>query len=145
MDADLPERTAARRLSAALATNAFDIHTDTTMTERWLVTTHDAADARSAMTETERARYLVRHGTMRLGVYAPVDQDPQGPHMQDEVYVVIAGTGIFVKGDERQAFGPGDAIVVEAGVVHRFESFSADFSTWVLFWGPDGGEAPTIR
>lgn len=114
------------------------------MSERWLMTTRDAADARAAMTATERARYLVRHGTMRLGVYAPIEHDPQRPHTQDEVYVVIAGTGTFVKGDERRTFGPGDAIFVEAGVVHRFESFSPDFSTWVLFWGPDGGEAPTI-
>jgi hypothetical protein len=24
--------------------------------------------------------------------------------------------------------------------VHRFEEFSADFATWVMFWGPKGGE-----
>jgi hypothetical protein len=28
-----------------------------------------------------------------------------------------------------------------AGWVHRFEDFSDDFATWVVFWGPKGGEA----
>ena len=25
--------------------------------------------------------------------------------------------------------------------VHRFVDFSDDFGTWVVFWGPEGGEA----
>ena len=31
-------------------------------------------------------------------------------------------------------------LFVEAGVDHRFVDFSDDFETWVIFWGPDGGE-----
>tara|TARA_R110002073_G_scaffold49320_2_gene131727 strand:- start:169 stop:279 length:111 start_codon:yes stop_codon:yes gene_type:complete len=31
-------------------------------------------------------------------------------------------------------------IFVEAGAEHRFENFSEDFSTWVVFWGAEGGE-----
>jgi len=31
-------------------------------------------------------------------------------------------------------------IFVEAGVEHRFEDFTDDFETWVVFWGPQGGE-----
>jgi hypothetical protein len=27
------------------------------------------------------------------------------------------------------------------GWVHLFEDFSGDFATWVVFWGPKGGEA----
>lgn len=30
---------------------------------------------------------------------------------------------------------------VPAGMTHRFEDFSADFVTWVVFWGPEGGES----
>ena len=87
-----------------------------------------------------------RSGTAACGsgVYAPTPpHDPQGPHDQDELYIVIAGSGTFVKGDERRAFGPGDVIFVEAGVPHRFEEFGPDFATWVVFWGPPGGEAAT--
>ena len=29
---------------------------------------------------------------------------------------------------------------VAAGAVHRFVDFSDDFQTWVVFWGPEGGE-----
>jgi len=31
-------------------------------------------------------------------------------------------------------------LFVPAGVEHRFEHFSEDFSTWVVFYGPRGGE-----
>jgi hypothetical protein len=27
------------------------------------------------------------------------------------------------------------------GCVHRFEEFSDDLAVWVMFYGPDGGEA----
>jgi hypothetical protein len=29
---------------------------------------------------------------------------------------------------------------VPARVAHRFEEFTPDFATWVVFWGPPGGE-----
>jgi mannose-6-phosphate isomerase-like protein (cupin superfamily) len=45
-----------------------------------------------------------------------------------------------VRGDERVPFEPGDALFVAAGVEHRFEGFSEDFGTWVMFYGPEGGE-----
>ena len=67
--------------------------------------------------------------------------DPQTPHDQDELYIVISGRGTFAKDGERRPFAPGDVIFVEAGATHRFEDFGADFATWVVFWGPSGGEA----
>ncbi|MBK8324848.1 MAG: cupin domain-containing protein [Betaproteobacteria bacterium] len=87
-----------------------------------------------------RFHYPIRHGTMRVGIYAPRGADPQSPHDQDELYLVIRGTGHFVKNAERIAFSPGDVLFVEAGATHRFEDFSDDFETWVVFWGPKGGE-----
>lgn len=90
----------------------------------------------------QRSFYPMRHGTMRVGVYAPVGDDPQKPHDQDELYIIISGTGTFRKGDETRPFRPGDVIFVEAGVTHRFEDFSTGFETWVVFWGPKGGESP---
>jgi mannose-6-phosphate isomerase-like protein (cupin superfamily) len=50
-----------------------------------------------------------------------------------------------VNGDARFRFGPGDVLFVPAGVEHRFEDFSDDFVTWVVFYGPEGGEAATDR
>lgn len=82
----------------------------------------------------------LRHGSMRTLIYAPKRVDEQTPHAQDELYIVVSGTGRFRKGDQVRDFGPGDVIFVEARVEHRFEDFSDDFSTWAVFWGPDGGE-----
>jgi hypothetical protein len=36
---------------------------------------------------------------------------------------------------------PRDFLFVAAGDEHRFVEFTEDFSTWVLFYGPEGGEA----
>lgn len=103
--------------------------------------------AKSAPPEAGRASsLLMKHGTMTLRYYAPKQIDRQTPHTQDEVYIVAAGSGFVVSGPredalEKRAFGPGDAVFVPAGHVHRFVDFTEDFGTWVVFWGPDGGEA----
>ena len=85
---------------------------------------------------------LLEHGSMELGYYRPLGSDEQTPHEQDEIYVIHEGSGVFILGDERIPFAPGDALFVPAGVDHRFVEFSDDFATWVIFWGPPGGESP---
>jgi mannose-6-phosphate isomerase-like protein (cupin superfamily) len=87
-----------------------------------------------------RFHYALRHGSMKVGLYAPQELDTQDAHKQDELYVIVSGSGYFVNKGERQAFASHDIIFVEAGAEHRFEDFTSDFSTWVIFWGPDGGE-----
>jgi mannose-6-phosphate isomerase-like protein (cupin superfamily) len=87
-----------------------------------------------------RSVAVFQHGTLLLKLYSPVGHDAQTPHTRDELYVVASGSGTFVNGDAHHAFGPGDALFVPAGVPHRFESFTADFQVWVMFYGPDGGE-----
>jgi mannose-6-phosphate isomerase-like protein (cupin superfamily) len=104
----------------------------------WLVSVDDI---RSRIRDGDkRSFYPIRHGSMRVGLYAPRGTDPQVPHTQDEVYIVQSGSGTFAKGEERRPFKAGDVIFVEAGIAHRFEDFGDDFETWVVFWGPDGGE-----
>jgi mannose-6-phosphate isomerase-like protein (cupin superfamily) len=83
---------------------------------------------------------LFRHGTLLVKYYSPRGEDPQKPHAQDEVYVVAQGGAIFFDGTTRQRAAPGDLLFAAAGIVHRFEDFSADFGVWVLFYGPEGGE-----
>lgn len=85
---------------------------------------------------------LLQHGSLSIELYAPRGDDPQQPHSRDEVYVVVSGSGQFRNGDELHAFAAGDVLFVPAGRMHRFENFSDDFTTWVLFYGPDGGERP---
>jgi mannose-6-phosphate isomerase-like protein (cupin superfamily) len=88
----------------------------------------------------ERFAELLRHGSLSVEVYAPRGHDPQQPHAQDELYIVYGGHGVFLDGENRVAFAAGDALRVPAGRVHRFENFSEDFVTWVVFYGPQGGE-----
>ena len=93
--------------------------------------------------EGERFVELFSHGTLSVELYAPRGTDPQTPHTRDEVYVVVAGLGQFRNGAERHPFAQGDLLFVPAGVTHRFEEFSDDFAAWVIFYGPEGGEAGT--
>jgi mannose-6-phosphate isomerase-like protein (cupin superfamily) len=91
-------------------------------------------------TAGQRYTDAARHGTMRLGMYAPRNSDDQKPHAQDELYVVVSGHGEFVCGKTRTNFESGDVLFAPAGIAHRFENFSTDFATWVVFYGPEGGE-----
>lgn len=96
--------------------------------------------ALASIATEDRYAEAIRHGTMSAGVYAPHETDDQEPHDQDELYVVVTGSGFFRIGDERRPFGSGDLLFVEAGTEHRFEDFTPDFAVWAIFWGPEGGE-----
>ncbi|HEU4574478.1 MAG TPA: cupin domain-containing protein [Chitinophagaceae bacterium] len=91
----------------------------------------------------QRFSTVMQNGTMRVEYYAPVNTDLQTPHKQDELYVIISGSGFFYRHGERLAFSPGDVLFVPAGMEHRFEQFTEDFATWVIFYGPVGGESTT--
>lgn len=84
---------------------------------------------------------VFRHGSLEIEIYRPKGEDIQQPHLRDEIYVVISGSGFFVNGETRKPFEKGEVLFVRAGIVHRFEEFSEDFATWVLFYGPEGGES----
>lgn len=87
---------------------------------------------------------IFKHGTLSLEIYKPEEKDDQQPHDKDEVYIVIKGTGDFNLNGKIYTFQPGDFLFVPAGVEHRFEKFTPDFSTWVIFYGPVGGEAGKV-
>ncbi|MEZ5667505.1 MAG: cupin domain-containing protein [Alphaproteobacteria bacterium] len=107
----------------------------------WLVGFDDIMARMPDPAAADPVVYPIRHGSMRVGLYAPRGSDPQEPHSQDELYIVARGSGQFVKDGDTRPVGPGDLIFVEAGAAHRFLDFSDDFVTWVVFWGPQGGEA----
>src|SRR5690242_21851883 len=58
----------------------------------------------------------LRHGTMSLEIFAPKETDFQTPHEQDEIYVVVSGSGEFMAEGQVYDFAPGDALFVPAGV-----------------------------
>ncbi|TDI72153.1 MAG: cupin domain-containing protein [Bacteroidetes bacterium] len=80
------------------------------------------------------------HGSLVVEFYQPGDPDLQQPHSRDEIYVVASGTGAFINDGIHQEVETGEVLFVRAGIEHRFVEFSTDFSTWVFFYGPEGGE-----
>jgi mannose-6-phosphate isomerase-like protein (cupin superfamily) len=91
--------------------------------------------------DSVRSVPVFRHGTLLVKYYAPRGDDPQTPHSRDELYVVAHGQGVFFNGTSRVPFGPGDLLFAAAGALHRFEDFTDDFGVWVMFYGPENGEA----
>jgi mannose-6-phosphate isomerase-like protein (cupin superfamily) len=83
---------------------------------------------------------VFKHGSLVVEMYKPEKADLQKPHNRDEIYVVASGTGTFINGEKTWTFKPGDFLFVPAGVEHRFVDFTEDFATWVIFYGPVGGE-----
>ncbi len=83
---------------------------------------------------------MMKHGTMTIEYFALQEADTQTPHKQDEIYVIIKGHSSFYRDGERMSCKENDVLFVPAGMAHHFESFSDDFATWVIFYGPEGGE-----
>jgi len=99
------------------------------------------AQAQAApLTPGDLSATLHANGSMTLEYYAPRGRDPQKPHSKDEIYIIARGHAGFVYDSQRVECNVGDALFVPAHVVHRFEDMSEDFETWVVFYGPEGGE-----
>jgi mannose-6-phosphate isomerase-like protein (cupin superfamily) len=89
----------------------------------------------------EPFKLLFESGSLQVEIYKPDQVDLQQPHSRGEVYVVASGRGYFVNGGVEQKVQTGEVLFVPAEVEHRFFDFTEDFSTWVFFYGPEGGEA----
>jgi mannose-6-phosphate isomerase-like protein (cupin superfamily) len=63
--------------------------------------------------------------SLELGAYVLVAPEPdeQEPHDQDEVYVVLEGTGVLTVAGEEMELQHGDAAFVAAGTEHRFGAY----------------------
>lgn len=91
--------------------------------------------------EYNRFTTLMKHGTMSIEYYAPKDIDHQTSHNQDEIYVIASGNATFFRNGERVSCSTSDVLFVPAHMEHRFENFSDDFATWVIFYGKESGES----
>jgi mannose-6-phosphate isomerase-like protein (cupin superfamily) len=71
--------------------------------------------------------YEVLHESpgIELGVYVLVAPEPdrQQPHADDEVYVVLEGSGVLEVSGKSVPVQEGDAVFVEAGADHRFTAY----------------------
>lgn len=82
---------------------------------------------------------FLRVPAMSAGYYrlAAGATDPQSPHLEDEVYVVVAGRAWVAVGDDEREVRPGDTIFVAATVPHRFHDIVEDLELIVLFAPPE--------
>ena len=78
---------------------------------------------------------------MSVIVFTPRGRDYQTKHSQDELYIVIKGSGTLMIADAPHSFCKGDVLFVPAETQHRFVDFTQDLITWAIFWGPPGGES----
>ena len=80
--------------------------------------------------------YEVVHDSpgLELGVYVLVAPEPdrQQPHDDDEVYVVLEGSGMLDVEGESVPMSVGDACFVPAGADHRFSAYE-QLSVLVIF------------
>ncbi len=61
--------------------------------------------------------------------------DPQGPHTEDELYVVMSGRARVTVGGDTREIGPGTIVFVAAGVAHHFHDI-AERLVLVVAFGP---------
>ena len=88
----------------------------------------------------ERSTLILKRGTCDVKLAHPVPPNEQAPHTRDELYFIVRGRGILLHDGKRDSFETGDLLFVAAGIEHRFENFTGDFSIWRVFYGAQGGE-----
>src|SRR5579859_4037473 len=78
---------------------------------------------------------FLRVPCMSAGLYvlAPSATDPQQPHSEDELYVVIQGQGYIQVAGESRTVTTGTLVFVPAGVPHHFHTISEELQVLVLF------------
>ncbi|GAA0351785.1 cupin domain-containing protein [Streptomyces olivoreticuli] len=98
----------------------------------------DELEAERAANEGAYLQFL-RERNMSVGLYAldAGDTDPQTPHAQDEVYMVMSGRAAITVGDGTTEVARGSVVYVPAGVPHRFHHISEDLRVLVVFSPPE--------
>jgi mannose-6-phosphate isomerase-like protein (cupin superfamily) len=78
---------------------------------------------------------FVRRDSMSCGLYVlePGADDPQEPHQEDEVYVVLEGRARLMVAGRDHPVGPGSVLFVARTVAHRFHDVTQRLSVLVFF------------
>lgn len=98
----------------------------------------DDLDAERAANQGAYLRFL-KERTMSAGLYAldAGSTDPQSPHAQDEIYLVVSGRASLTVGEETTSVARGSVVFVPAGTPHRFHHISEDLRVMVVFSPPE--------
>jgi quercetin dioxygenase-like cupin family protein len=94
----------------------------------------EISGAKERLASTGGYQIVHRSPGLELGVYVLVAPEPdrQQPHEDDEVYVVLEGSGVLEVEGERTELGEGHAVFVPAGADHRFVGYER-LSVLVVF------------
>ena len=110
------------------------------------VETFDVASLEEARAEVQHRTgelYLefLRRDSMSCGLYVleAGATDPQEPHQEDEVYLVLSGRARLRAGDRDDPVGPGSVLFVGRTVPHRFHDITERLSVLVLFAPAESG------
>ena len=94
-------------------------------------------EARAKVQHRTGELYLefLRRDSMSCGLYVlePGADDPQEPHQEDEVYVVLEGRARLMVAGRDHPVGPGSVLFVARTVAHRFHDVSERLSVLVFF------------
>ncbi|MFF8351802.1 cupin domain-containing protein [Streptomyces sp. NPDC093595] len=98
----------------------------------------DELEAERAANDGAYLQFL-RERNMSVGLYAldAGELDPQKPHAEDEVYVVVSGRASITVGMETTQVGRGSVVYVPAGVPHKFHHITEDLRVLVVFSPPE--------
>ena len=86
----------------------------------------EVADVKERLAEAGGGYEVVHSSSgLELGVYVLVAPEPdrQQPHEDDEIYVVLDGSGVLEVEGEKVPVKEGSAVFVEAGADHRFTAY----------------------
>ncbi|EXU66360.1 MULTISPECIES: cupin domain-containing protein [Streptomyces] len=99
----------------------------------------DELEAERAANDGAYLQFL-RERNMSVGLYAlnAGQADPQSPHGQDEVYVVMSGRASVTVGMETTQVARGSVVYVPAGTAHKFHHITEDLRVLVVFSPPEG-------
>jgi mannose-6-phosphate isomerase-like protein (cupin superfamily) len=98
----------------------------------------DISEAKERLAASTGGYEIVhRSPGLELGVYVLVAPEPdrQQPHEDDEVYVVLEGSGVLEVEGEQVELSEGHAAFVPAGADHRFVGYER-LSVLVIFERP---------
>jgi mannose-6-phosphate isomerase-like protein (cupin superfamily) len=88
----------------------------------------------------QRWHEFLRVPALSMGIYhlKAGQADPQKPHTEDEVYLVVKGKASFQAAGAKEEVKPGTILFVEKNVEHRFFDIVEDLTVLVFFVPAEG-------
>jgi mannose-6-phosphate isomerase-like protein (cupin superfamily) len=73
--------------------------------------------------------------SMRVELAQYPNPEPKTPHKEDELYVILSGSGMVQVGSETHEINEGDVVHVEKGVEHDFFDIASEITALIVFTG----------